>query len=233
MLLILAGACINVLVAWRITYQVNRLGSALWDDHVIHDARFSPTVWITTVATRTRGWCRISRNYQMSGYGYIERCSDDDLRAWMPDWSDFSPGPPTEADAAAMTTAKSAEVGEVAAGWPRLSFKGTYEVKFAAGGPVASVRGMMPYPISNLHVISYPYTPLPSGMIVNTLFYAVLLSPCIHLYSLVRQTLRANRGCCEKCGYDLTGNTTGRCSECGAESADLKKSVQKMKSREE
>jgi len=28
-----------------------------------------------------------------------------------------------------------------------------------------------------------------------------------------RRRMRA--GCCEKCGYDLTGNTTGRCPECG------------------
>ncbi len=27
---------------------------------------------------------------------------------------------------------------------------------------------------------------------------------------------RARAGCCAKCGYDLTGNTTGICPECGA-----------------
>ena len=27
---------------------------------------------------------------------------------------------------------------------------------------------------------------------------------------------RMRVGCCEQCGYDLTGNTTGRCPECGA-----------------
>ena len=26
-------------------------------------------------------------------------------------------------------------------------------------------------------------------------------------------------GCCRKCGYDLTGNVTGRCPECGREAA--------------
>jgi len=35
---------------------------------------------------------------------------------------------------------------------------------------------------------------------------------------------RMRVGCCEKCGYDLTGNTTGRCSECGVESDVVKKS---------
>lgn len=38
---------------------------------------------------------------------------------------------------------------------------------------------------------------------------------------------RMRVGCCEKCGYDLTGNTTGRCPECGAESVIVKKSALK------
>ncbi len=30
-----------------------------------------------------------------------------------------------------------------------------------------------------------------------------------------RRKLRARRGLCEKCGYNLTGNSTGLCPECG------------------
>lgn len=32
-----------------------------------------------------------------------------------------------------------------------------------------------------------------------------------------RDRRRGRAGCCAACGYDLTGNVTGRCSECGAE----------------
>ena len=32
-----------------------------------------------------------------------------------------------------------------------------------------------------------------------------------------RQRLLRERGLCLKCGYDLTGNVTGVCSECGTE----------------
>ncbi len=31
----------------------------------------------------------------------------------------------------------------------------------------------------------------------------------------LRRWRRRRRGCCTKCGYDLTGNTSGRCPECG------------------
>ncbi len=39
-----------------------------------------------------------------------------------------------------------------------------------------------------------------------------------------RRRNRGGAGCCEKCGYALTGNTTGRCPECGEDSVVVKKS---------
>lgn len=39
------------------------------------------------------------------------------------------------------------------------------------------------------------------------------------LFEFVRERRAAQRarrtGCCRRCGYDLTGNISGRCSECG------------------
>lgn len=40
------------------------------------------------------------------------------------------------------------------------------------------------------------------------------LIPTIHLWYKDREPLP---GCCVKCGYDLTGNTSGLCPECGEE----------------
>ncbi|HWE93601.1 MAG TPA: hypothetical protein VG269_06460 [Tepidisphaeraceae bacterium] len=31
----------------------------------------------------------------------------------------------------------------------------------------------------------------------------------------IRGVLRVDRGCCQSCGYDLTGNVSGTCPECG------------------
>lgn len=46
------------------------------------------------------------------------------------------------------------------------------------------------------------------------------ISPLIAVFrGPVRRVWRVRRGCCISCGYDLTGNVSGVCSECGAELA--------------
>ncbi len=44
---------------------------------------------------------------------------------------------------------------------------------------------------------------------------ALIGMPTLWLWRSDRR--RARRGCCTDCGYNLTGNVTGRCSECGGE----------------
>jgi hypothetical protein len=48
-------------------------------------------------------------------------------------------------------------------------------------------------------------------------FPFVLLSvyPIIRFMRSLRGDVRTEKGLCHKCGYDLTGNVTGVCSECG------------------
>ncbi len=47
-----------------------------------------------------------------------------------------------------------------------------------------------------------------------TVFVAV---PCsLLVFRIWRRRWRTKRGCCVACGYNLAGNTTGRCPECGA-----------------
>lgn len=54
----------------------------------------------------------------------------------------------------------------------------------------------------------FPFWLVTSGLLV---FGAVPI-----LRGPVRRTWRRRRGHCTECGYCLTGNPTGRCSECGA-----------------
>ena len=49
--------------------------------------------------------------------------------------------------------------------------------------------------------------------ILASIFVALVSFSALKLKS--RAMLRAERGCCASCGYDLTGNISGRCPECG------------------
>lgn len=60
-----------------------------------------------------------------------------------------------------------------------------------------------------------PFYPLWPGVIGNTLIYTGL---CLGIWTglpAVRRALRRRRGHCPMCNYNLTGNATGRCPECG------------------
>jgi hypothetical protein len=64
-------------------------------------------------------------------------------------------------------------------------------------------------------------TPIPAGFAINTLFYTAILALPLSFFP-IRRHLRARRGRCPKCGYDLAGlggADRGRrppCPECGA-----------------
>lgn len=50
--------------------------------------------------------------------------------------------------------------------------------------------------------------------------------PLLWLGLLLERRMRAPSGCCAACGYNLTGNTTGVCSECGAAVAEARVRLQ-------
>ena len=60
----------------------------------------------------------------------------------------------------------------------------------------------------------YPVELLFPGFLLDTIFYATILALPLSLVPL-RQRLRARRGRCPKCNYDLAG-LDGPCPECGA-----------------
>ncbi|MCB9856682.1 MAG: hypothetical protein H6818_13450 [Phycisphaerales bacterium] len=73
------------------------------------------------------------------------------------------------------------------------------------------------------HRFEWPY--LSAGVQVLPLWLIVLATFPLWL-SLRRRTRTQHRqpihGACESCGYDLTGNRSGRCPECGEQSGPSK-----------
>jgi len=58
-------------------------------------------------------------------------------------------------------------------------------------------------------------TPQPTGFAINTVFYGALLWMLWLSPFVVRRVIRRKRGHCIKCGYDLRGDFSTGCPECG------------------
>jgi len=63
--------------------------------------------------------------------------------------------------------------------------------------------------------IWFPYQPIWSGLVINTLIYAVLLWALLALFSSFRHARRMLRGTCPFCTYELHYDFTQGCPECG------------------
>lgn len=70
-----------------------------------------------------------------------------------------------------------------------------------------------PFSLSSERVL--PLRPLWVGFIMNTAMYASVLWLAASTVSGRRRQRRFSRGRCPRCGYDLRGDYTSACSECG------------------
>lgn len=53
------------------------------------------------------------------------------------------------------------------------------------------------------------------------LLFVTIVTLVLAILGFWMSRARPQPGCCRKCGYDLRGNTSGRCPECGAEASGL------------
>lgn len=61
----------------------------------------------------------------------------------------------------------------------------------------------------------WPNRLLWSGMFINVLFYSALIALAYFCVRYSRRAMRKKRGHCLKCAYDLRGDYSAGCSECG------------------
>ena len=61
----------------------------------------------------------------------------------------------------------------------------------------------------------FPLRPIWPGFAINTIFYAAILWLLTLGPFTARRFIRRNRGHCIKCGYDLRGDFSAGCPECG------------------
>jgi hypothetical protein len=60
-----------------------------------------------------------------------------------------------------------------------------------------------------------PLTPIWSGLFMDAALLTLAWSAMLDGAPATRRWLRRRRGLCPSCAYDLTGNTSGACPECG------------------
>ncbi len=216
-LFLLLGAVVNVAVAW---------GCAAWVDN-------GPSGMSSKIATtRTpQGYIWLVRNGSARGAervlsGRVLDNIEFSLPGegnWPPDlipsWSTIS----HEIDPAGPKTADF-QVQD-ARGWPMLSMRCTFLRDWASVGlrSRSEVVGGLELPprtwtggdsyYSNARAL--PYIPIPLGFVVDTLFYALFLWLLTLGPFTARRLIRRKRGHCIKCGYDLRGDFSAGCPECG------------------
>ncbi len=83
--------------------------------------------------------------------------------------------------------------------------------KYFAYAAFAVIAGALCFTASTWFFVGAPYT------LAWTLLVAAVCGVAFGIVSL-REALRKKipPGCCQHCGYNLTGNVSGTCPECGA-----------------
>lgn len=102
-------------------------------------------------------------------------------------------------------------------GWPFQSFaRSTFERGTRAiHGGWASTGQSTQYTMEVSSKTSLPLYPMWSAFCANALIYAISLFLMIASYQAVKRWLRSRPGHCPKCNYDLRGDLSVGCPECG------------------
>ncbi len=120
-----------------------------------------------------------------------------------------------------------------ARGWPMLALCAGFDLVPAGGGcrdvsrRYWAVAVMEPdemrwlFPSVDYKQRLIPVRPILGGFLINTLFYAAILWLLALGPFTARRMIRRNRGLCINCGYDLRGDLSSGCPECGWRREDV------------
>ncbi len=192
---VLAGAVVNVVVAWGcgFYYAANSISLADLPLLELYGSDAQPLV-------RRHLNLGAPRDYDYTaqtsvGFGWRHRL----LTAWNVDEAKFFSNPGEER-----------VVVVICAGWPCLSHQGESQVE---PQPVTYRFAWLVQESSVGEWTFIPLRPIWPGFIANTVLYGVLLWLAILGPFVLRRLVRATRGRCPGCGYSRGKSAV--CSECG------------------
>jgi hypothetical protein len=234
-LFLLAGAIVNVAVAWGCAYYV------LTPETVVDSALSieGPTSdqWRVAVL-RKHGQVRILSSRRSRHFRRPGEPTPIGPAELVPRWAGFLY--PESLEGANMRL-----IAADARGWPLVAMFSAFEVEVgspgdagmrSSSGPIAlgdhkrMIAGCAISPadpnvtwISPYHIRAIPTKPIWSGFAINTVFYAAALWLLFATPLTLRRRRRIRRGLCPSCEYDLRGRLPtdsqangGLCPECGA-----------------
>jgi hypothetical protein len=203
---ILAGAIVNVAVAWGCGLVAS--------SHSIQFARGR-----YTCLTRSLGQARInidagrmmiSVNCAGVYADYLDRrdsISIDQFRGWLPQGSAFLSDLRTRIRGLFYFR-------ECLAGWPSYSLRGDKGVSLNSTRDVSMGLFRLPQMDQSPGVWNeLPFIPLWPGFAINTVFYAAVLWVLVAAPGFIRRRIRIKRGLCPSCGYPI--GSSPLCTECG------------------
>ncbi|MCH8824764.1 MAG: hypothetical protein IH984_14795 [Planctomycetes bacterium] len=205
---LLLGAIVNVAVAWGIVVARG--------DSIIMPAQFKfsdpiPPRWVFSY-TKGTGF-RMLYTFLSDDFG--KRRSSPLQVARAPNWG-RARVPPTRED-----YELGEEWHEYAHGWPwpslfsrvRTPSEKLFPMKSEGAIKVHVWRSSTTATMSNTRYL--PLYAIWRPFIANVAFYSTLIASLLILPGLVRRQILASRGGCAQCGYDLRGDFSAGCSECG------------------
>ena len=197
LLLLLAGAIINVGVAWGCAFQEHPERT----DGFYTNAGWCFIHWVQNGRVR-----RCYARYPFADVAWEER---PDL---SPPWASTSRELDEPAHERAMWV-------EDAAGWPLLSVVGRCRLRPQSLWVESTRHALLLEPTMPVSpkMVMLPYWPIWPGFAINTIFYAAVLWVLFAVPGRVRRWRRIKRGQCASCGYSLRGTPHNeKCPECGA-----------------
>jgi hypothetical protein len=161
--------------------------------------------------------------HELTGFG-IARCSFfriDWPSVFVESWTMYDAfpawGPMAGADAAAaIPDLLNAGEDLIGQGWPFIALwcaQRTMSTDVRGGWRVATTHTPGTF-LSTDHVVAF--RPSWPGFLANTAIYGVAWWMALFLTGVVRRRVRARRGRCLACNYDLRATIDPRCPECGA-----------------
>ena len=231
---LLFGAVVNVAVAWGIA--ICPVDRESWFGRVYPGFQYYEQylsdrhLYLLTTVNILPGQLDLSQMVSESSIYRLnfipEPISEADFRALVPTWSRFAAIEPLEELANRYhSDHELVSYDEYASGWPAYSlrFFGPFYVIPAGSGNVSYDSRMtgyfhftLPYKmVERGYGSDLPFLPIWPGFAINTVFYAAVLWLLTLGPITARRMIRKKRGHCIKCGYDLRGDFSAGCPECG------------------